>query len=139
MTSILSKLALSAGSIVLCLLVGCVSDAYASTPITLNYANGVCTFNATKITPAGASFVADGAFGPGCPGYVAPPPPPVGEADCSKLPPPVGLTRLARVTVNGSQNLDATKLASLYGQFPGVSGPKTLTLPRNTYAAFVLS
>lgn len=121
------------GAILLCLFVGCVSPAYAAIPITLTTPGGVCQFQATKVTAVANVFSAEGVWGPGCPGYAAPTPP-VSAVDCSKVAPPPGLTRLTRVVANGA-NLDALKLATLYGAFPGMSGFKTLTLPKHSYLA----
>jgi len=135
MNRMLSKLALGAGATLLCLLVGCVSPAYAAMPIPLTTPSGVCQFQASKVTATAGAFSAQGEWGPGCPGYVAQTPqPPAGTVDCTAVTLPTGLTRLSRVSV-GSSNLDATKLAAIYGSWPGLAGPKTFVIPRSTYLA----
>ena len=88
-----------------------------------------------QVTASAGAFSAQGEWGPGCPGYVAPPASqPPGTVDCTAAKPPAELTRLNRVSVSGS-SLDATKLASIYGVWPGLAGPKTFVIPRSTYLA----
>jgi len=132
MRDMFKSLAFIAGTILLCLFAGRVSPTYAAIPITLTTPSGMCQFQATKVTAVANVFAAEGAWGPGCPGYVVPTPP--GSVDCAAAKPPAGLTRLARVAVSGV-SLDATKLAAIYGAWPGLAGPKTFVIPRSTYLA----
>jgi len=135
MNRMFSKLALVAGVVLLCLLVGYVSPTNAATPIPLTTPSGVCQFQASKVTAIAGAFSAQGEWGPGCPGYVAPTPqPPAGAVDCTAAKPSPDLTRLSRVAI-GSSNLDATKLSAIYGTWPGLAGPKTFVIPRSTYLA----
>jgi len=135
MRDTLKSLAFIASAILLCLFAGCVSPTYAAMPITLTTPGGVCQFQAAKVTAVANIFAAEGVWGPGCPGYIAPiPPTSPGSVDCAAAKPSVDLTRLARVTVGGV-SLDATKLAVIYGAWPGLASPKTFVIPRSTYLA----
>lgn len=116
-----------------CLLVIAGAPAFAATPVALAFPGGVCVFQANKITAAAGTFSAEGTWGPGCPGYVTPPPP-SSAGDCTQASPSPGLTRLTRVTA-GSATYDALHFASLYGAFPGTTALRTLRLPKNTYIA----
>lgn len=135
----LTDLVLCFGAAMLVVCAAALSPVQAATPIPLTTPAGVCQFQATKVTAVAGAFSAQGEWGPGCPGYVAPTPqPPAGTVDCTAATPPTGLTRLSRVAV-GSANLDATKLAAIYGAWPGLAGPKTFVIPRSTYLALEFS
>lgn len=121
MNRVFSKLALGAGTILLCLLIGCMSPAHAATPIPLTTPAGVCEFQATKVTAVGGAFAAQGEWGPGCPGYVSPVrQPPAGNCTAT-----AGLTR----------NTSLTRFDQVWGAFPGKSGIKTFQIPRGQYIA----
>lgn len=89
-----------AGALFIALAAGCVAPAYAATPIPLTTPAGVCQFQADSYTTSPLS--ARGSFGPGCPGYVAPPP--SGGALPGSCPPPVFAQRQIQVNTKFGQN-----------------------------------
>lgn len=130
-----TDLVLCFASAIFVVCVAALGQAQAATPIPLTTSAGVCEFQAAKVTANGGAFAAQGEWGPGCPGYVAPTPqPPAGTVDCTAAKPPADLARLSRVSVSGS-NIEATKLSNVYGDWPGRAGPKTFVIPRGTYLA----
>jgi putative hemolysin len=101
------------------------APAFAATPIPLTTPAGVCQFQATAVTAVPDAFAATGNFGPGCPGYVAPPDTGGGglPANCPTLAAGrLGAGSVKFVAGNVTKTVDLMHYDGLFGSAPGSSG-----------------
>jgi len=136
----ITSLTIVVGTMLLCMCILLLSLANAATPIPLPTAAGVCQFQADSYTTSPLS--ARGAFGPGCPGYVAPAPVPVDSGSPGNCPAPIYAQRQATINTKfgtGSavprstgDQIFAVNAATAATAFPW-AGNRSVTLAINAY------